>query len=268
MNATVARPDWKRYVPFAGRGYAYRTARWTRALAARGLVLLHLDRLYLRLRPWRPWAQVRIDPQASLQEAVLFPDRPEVNDALRELHATVHQTAALLPAGARVLEIGSGTGLYVKELEDRFDVTGVDISPAMIDTARRECPRSQFVLGDFLDLRLEGRFHLIYSISVLQYFPASTLNRFFRKVHDLLHDDGILLLQYPRALDPLDAWYHKLHYVRHPPQRLERIAARYLTIQEHRGSYTGDCCGQKPHPQDALVFGQLLLARKSRSRSG
>lgn len=53
--------------------------------------------------------------------------------------------AARLPPGARVLDVGCGSGLLARRLvEAGFDVVGVDASPAMIDLARTQAPGARF----------------------------------------------------------------------------------------------------------------------------
>ena len=48
---------------------------------------------------------------------------------------------ARLPPGARVLDVGCGSGLLARRLlEAGFEVIGVDASPAMIDLARTQAP--------------------------------------------------------------------------------------------------------------------------------
>jgi SAM-dependent methyltransferase len=53
----------------------------------------------------------------------------------------------LIPEGARVLDIGSGTGRLLTSLNPSEGV-GIDFSPAMIKEARRLHPHIHFVLGD------------------------------------------------------------------------------------------------------------------------
>lgn len=52
-------------------------------------------------------------------------------------------------AGARVLELGCGTGVpTTRELAEHFSVTAVDISAAQLDLARQKVPTACFVQAD------------------------------------------------------------------------------------------------------------------------
>ncbi|MFF9049927.1 class I SAM-dependent methyltransferase [Streptomyces erythrochromogenes] len=57
---------------------------------------------------------------------------------------------ARLPAGARVLDVGSGTGRPTAETLVRAgcDVTGIDVSPAMVALARARVPGAGFEQAD------------------------------------------------------------------------------------------------------------------------
>lgn len=70
----------------------------------------------------------------------------------------------LIPAGARVLDLGCGTGRLLAELRPSEGI-GVDLSVRMIEIARREHPELRFVHGDFEDPaaldQIEGPFDFI-----------------------------------------------------------------------------------------------------------
>ncbi|MFE7096745.1 class I SAM-dependent methyltransferase [Streptomyces erythrochromogenes] len=57
---------------------------------------------------------------------------------------------ARLPEGARVLDVGSGTGRPTAEMLVRAgcDVTGIDVSPAMVALARARVPGARFEQAD------------------------------------------------------------------------------------------------------------------------
>jgi SAM-dependent methyltransferase len=55
----------------------------------------------------------------------------------------------------RIVDLGCGSGIWARELVDAgFDVTGVDLSPAMIELARRRVPEAELHVGSFLSFRL------------------------------------------------------------------------------------------------------------------
>lgn len=84
--------------------------------------------------------------------------------------------------GARVLDAGCGTGQMTAQLAARgADVVAVDISPALIDLARRRLHgtpalRVSFHAGDMLDPGL-GRFDHVLAMDSLIYYDETDLAR-------------------------------------------------------------------------------------------
>lgn len=80
----------------------------------------------------------------------------------------------------RVLDFGCGVGrvaIALAELDSVAEVVGVDISPAMLDEARRNCPEGivhklSLVQSDDGLTRIEGCFDLVHSSIVLQHIPV------------------------------------------------------------------------------------------------
>lgn len=87
--------------------------------------------------------------------------RLDAADALpgaAELRARTYELLRLGP-GSAVLDVGCGAGLAVSELSSRgFRAVGVDLSPAMVDEARRRSPEAEFLVGDASSLPVEGGF--------------------------------------------------------------------------------------------------------------
>lgn len=80
-------------------------------------------------------------------------------DALAASGADVHGEAAfcasLVPAGARVLDAGCGTGrVAVRLAELGFDCAGVDVDAAMLDVARERAPHLRWVESDLATVTL------------------------------------------------------------------------------------------------------------------
>src|SRR3989344_9577684 len=79
------------------------------------------------------------------------------------------------PKGLRALEYGCGVGMFCGELKKSgFDIIGVDISPKMINTAKRHLGKKiLFLVGDGKTVletaKKQGQFSLISAIMVFQF---------------------------------------------------------------------------------------------------
>ncbi|WP_433054404.1 class I SAM-dependent DNA methyltransferase [Dactylosporangium sp. CS-033363] len=82
-----------------------------------------------------------------------------VRPALRQdpyLRAALALFADLVGPGAPVADIGCGPGHVTAHLHRLgLDAIGIDLSPAMIELARRENPSVRFEVGDMTDLRAD-----------------------------------------------------------------------------------------------------------------
>lgn len=69
--------------------------------------------------------------------------------------------------GSRLLDIGCGTGLSLVSMVERgWEVTGCDISPAMIEVAREKVgERAELLVADMRDLPAFGEFDLVWAIN-------------------------------------------------------------------------------------------------------
>jgi tellurite methyltransferase len=117
-----------------------------------------------------------------------------------EASLLARQVSALLPPGARVLDVGCGEGRDSVFFAERgFDVTGVDIARSGLAKAERlACARgvrARWVCGDIGGLatrRLgDGSFDLIYSCSSVHYVPRAMRGRLFRRLQALTRTEGL-----------------------------------------------------------------------------
>lgn len=92
----------------------------------------------------------------------------------REIRLIEHMTAGWPRRGQRLLEIGCGTGVFLEVLHGAgFDVTGLDLAPAMLETARRRLGnRADLHLGDAGHLPFEDKtFDFSVLLTVLEFCP-------------------------------------------------------------------------------------------------
>lgn len=100
-----------------------------------------------------------------------------------------------LPAGARVLDAGAGTGLpTARRLVDAgCAVTCVDFSATMLDLARANVPEAAFIHGDILDVPDDpGRYEAVTAFFSLLMLPRMQIDTALRLFHRILTPGGRL----------------------------------------------------------------------------
>ena len=126
-----------------------------------------------------------------------------------------------------ILDIGCGTGHHVGKLSQKnFNVTGIDISPAMIKQAFQNYPKQKFVLGDVLDgdkFPLNTFTHIL-SLYFTIYFIQDK-RRFFDNCMDWLMPGGFLVVHLvdPHNFDPILPPGNPLYIVSPQKYAKERI---------------------------------------------
>ena len=101
-----------------------------------------------------------------------------------------------LEKGQRVLDIGCGWGGTARFMAERYEVevVGVTISSEQAAFARENCAGLpvEIRLQDYRDLR--GRFDRIVSIGMFEHVGYKNYRTYFKKVAELLKEDGLFLL--------------------------------------------------------------------------
>ncbi len=100
-----------------------------------------------------------------------------------------------LADGSRVLDLGCGAGVpSTREMAQRFEVTGVDISEEQVRRARENVPGATFICSDLADLDF-GRetFDAVTAFYSISHLPRDEHGALFEKIASWLKPGGFFL---------------------------------------------------------------------------
>ena len=143
--------------------------------------------------------QLFLDP--DMQYSCAYFEHPGQRLEEAQLAKKRHIAAKLLvEPGHRVLDIGSGWGGLALYLAERCgaQVTGITLSEPQLEYARRRAIADGVTARvDFLGLdyrAIQGSFDRIVSVGMFEHVGLGYYGVFFRRLAELLADDGVMLL--------------------------------------------------------------------------
>jgi len=153
----------------------------------------------------------------------------------------------------RLLDVGTGPGTAaIFAARSGFDVVATDVSSTALGIARRRAngERIAWVLDDFLDSRLWGRFDVLVDRGCLHCLPMTSWPDYARTAGKLVEPGGTLLL---KVHAPEEAGRHGTTPA--GPEELRAVFGEWFTlVGTHASEYGGTI---RPSPK-ALLF---VLAR-------
>jgi SAM-dependent methyltransferase len=146
-----------------------------------------------------------------------------------------------------VCDMGCGPGHVARYLRDAgASVFGLDLSPGMVDQARKLNPDIPFREGNMLSLDLaDGSLAGIAAFYAIVNIPRLSLPSVFREMHRVLRPEGLLLLAFHTGNEVLhedELWGKKISmdFLLFPPSEIKlTLEAAGFTIEEvvERGPY-------------------------------
>lgn len=175
------------------------------------------------------------DTSKPLTEIAGYSNNEKVQEALENVYKKIEETfLSINLEKIHVLDIGCGPGVFLKKMNKKAILTGIDISDKMCQIAKREVPGAEIVVSHFLKHSFDKKYDFIYSVGVLIYFSRSQVQVFFKKIFEICNQDAVVLISYPHAFRKKDLFYHDYTYVHYSPEYLEKITAPYFSVLYHK----------------------------------
>lgn len=140
----------------------------------------------------------------------LAPERRAWKQRAPAYHASMNRLLqSIIPPRRRVLEVGCSTGELLAAVQPSRGV-GVDISPKMLDLARRQFPGLEFVEADAHDLPLSEKFDYIIMSDVIG--SLDDVQRAFGQLHKVTTPRSrVVITYYNKLWHPVIAAAEALH---------------------------------------------------------
>ncbi len=134
-------------------------------------------------------------PKETLEDA----QKNKINHIIKKLN---------LRPGQKVLDIGCGWGAMCFSIaqQSECEVTGVTLSKNQYDYCikkAKELKLDNQCYFELLDYRhLKGKFHRVVSVGMLEHVGRKFYKTFFKKINDLMTEDGLSLIHTIGSTDP------------------------------------------------------------------
>jgi SAM-dependent methyltransferase len=142
-----------------------------------------------------------------------------------EATAVLELIHGLNPGAGTLLDVACGTGRHIEVFSGELRCVGVDVSPDLLDVARRRCPDVVFVAADMVDLALDDRFDVVTCLfsSIGYVRTEARLIRAVRSMADHLDDGGVLVVEPSFQPDEWEVGHIIAVFVDEPELKAARI---------------------------------------------
>ena len=114
-----------------------------------------------------------------------------------------------IPQGAKILDVGTGTGIMIPFLVSRAgntgEITAVDIADKMVEIAKSKCNYANvnFIVGNIFDLYMPQKyFDIIMCYSVFPHFEYKSAS--VEKLGKLLKPEGKIIICHSQSRDEIN----------------------------------------------------------------
>ncbi|MEK7575855.1 MAG: class I SAM-dependent methyltransferase [Patescibacteria group bacterium] len=135
-----------------------------------------------------------------------------------------------ISTGNKILDVGCAIGLDIETLRSKgFKVVGIDISPKMVNFARKRNSGCQIIEDNFMDINFSAQFDGIWAQSFIHLFPKSEVSNVFQKIKKLLKFEGVAHIATSKEIESSEGYIEKRDY----KNKIKRFR-KYWTREELR----------------------------------
>ena len=135
-----------------------------------------------------------------------------------------HYLRFLIPPKSSLLEIGCGSGNLLAALNPGRGL-GIDMSPKMIEAARRNFPRLQFEVGDLEDLHVEEKFDYVVIVETIGH--VDDIQSAFKELHKVCKPETRIIIVYYNYL-----WEPVLKFAEAVKLRRKHLLEHWLPLED------------------------------------
>ena len=156
--------------------------------------------------------------------------------------------AGRVKGAGRVCELGCGPGHVARYLHDRgVDIFGIDLSPGMLEQARKLNPAIEFRQGNMLALDVkDSAWAAIVAFYAIVHIPKTDILQAFREMFRVLQAGGLLFLAFHIGVEVLreeNLWGHQvsldvIFYARKEVERYLNLVGFSIEDSLERDPYT------------------------------
>ena len=101
-----------------------------------------------------------------------------------------------LSKNSKILDLGCGIGLPHDKyfVDNKIDLTGIDISEKHIVLAKKNVKSAKYLVGDFFSKDIIGKFDAVVSYFAIFHIPRTEHLKLFKRINTLLNKEGYILI--------------------------------------------------------------------------